>query len=211
MPPVARRIFIAAFIVAAMVLILFLYWPRERVSLVQTMRPPAASTAAIGGPFTLTDTKGNTVTEATLLGHVSLIYFGFTFCPDICPVALENITKAIEMAGEAGDDVLPVFITVDPERDTTEAMAAYIAHFHPRFIGLRGTSEQTQEAVRSYRAFAKRSETIGPPDKAGGDYVMDHTGYTYLMGKDGKYITHFSMNAGLPEISQRLKQVLAGQ
>lgn len=210
MPPLARRATIAVFIVAAMGLILFLYWPRQQIAF--NVTPPSVSgVAAIGGPFTLTDTKGNTVTEAALNGHFSLIYFGYTFCPDICPLALQNMMKAIEFAGTAGDAVQPIFITIDPERDTTEAMAAYIAHFDPRFIGLRGTPEQTQEAERSYRVYARKAETVGPADKAGGEYVMDHTGYIYLMGKDGKYITHFSVDAPLPEMGIRLKKALAGQ
>ena len=210
MSPIARRAVIAGFVAASMGLILYLYWPRERVA-VNVTPPSVSGTAAIGGPFTLTDTKGNTVTEAALLGHFSLIYFGYTFCPDICPLALQSMTKAIEFAGPAGADVQPIFITVDPERDTTEAIAAYIAHFDPRFIGLRGTPEQTQEVERSYRVYARRAETIGPPDKAGGEYVMDHTGYIYLMGKDGKYITHFSADATLPEMGLRLKRALTTQ
>ena len=210
MPPFARRATIAIFIIAAMGLILFLYWPRQRVA-VNVTPASVSGTAAIGGPFTLTDTKGSTVTEAALLGHFSLIYFGYTFCPDICPLALQNITKAIEFAGPAANDVQPIFITIDPERDTSEVMAAYVAHFDPRFMGLRGTPEQTQAAEHAYRVYARKSETIGPPDKAGGEYVMDHTGYIYLMDKDGKYVTHFPVDATIPEMGLRLKRALAGQ
>ena len=210
MPPIARRALVVVFILGAMGLILFLYWPRERAA-VHTAQPGAAGAAAIGGPFILSDTKGNMVTEEALLGHFSLIYFGYTFCPDICPVALENMTKAIEFAGPAAAETQPIFITVDPERDTTEVMAAYIAHFDPRLIGLRGTPEQTQEVEHAYRVYARRVETIGPPDKAGGEYVMDHTGYIYLMGKDGKYITHFSADASVPDMGLRLKKAVAAQ
>ncbi len=205
MSPFFRRACIATTILAGSGLILFLYWPSNR------MPPRPASSvvtgvAAIGGPFALTDTKGNTVTEAALQGRYSLIYFGYTFCPDICPLILQNMTDAIQTLGPDGDAVLPVFITIDPERDTTEVMAAYLEHFHPRFVGLRGAPEQTAQAVQSYRAYARKAETTGPADKAGGAYVMDHTGYIYLMDKDGKYVTHFKMDTPSAEMSARIKQ-----
>src|SRR5262249_44556180 len=151
---------------------------------------------------TLTDTKGATVTEDVLKGHLSLVYFGYTYCPDICPLALQNIAQAIDIAGPGTENVLPVFITIDPERDTKEVMAEYITHFSPRLIGLTGTPEQIKQAEDGYRVFAAKAG--GTPGKS--DYMMDHTGYIYLMDKDGKYIAHFGKDAQPREIAARLRR-----
>ena len=192
----SKRILIAVILFLGTFLILSLYLPglRQQTSTV-------TGTAAIGGPFTLTDTKGQTVTEAVLKGHLSLVYFGYTYCPDICPLALQNITSALEIAGPGTEDVLPVFITIDPERDTKEVLADYIGHFHPRMIGLTGTPEQIKQAEDAYRVFAAKAGAA--PGKS--DYMMDHTGYIYLMDKNGKYIAHFGKDAQPREIAARLR------
>ncbi len=143
--------------------------------------------AAIGGPFTLVDQHGNNVTDEALKEQFALIYFGFTYCPDICPTALLTMTQAIEGLGTLGDRVLPVFITVDPQRDTPEVMKSYASNFHPRFLALTGTLEQTDAAAKAYKIFYKLHNE---EDKE--NYVVDHTGYIYLMAPDGNYLTHFS-------------------
>ncbi len=116
----------------------------------------ATSGASIGGPFTLTDHEGNAVTEADFLGHHTLVYFGYTFCPDVCPMELQSITEALEQLGRKADGIVPLFITVDPQRDTVEVMADYAGHFHPSLRALTGTPEEVRAAARAYRVFISR-------------------------------------------------------
>lgn len=142
--------------------------------------------AAIGGTFSLVDTAGTVVTQEALLGKHALVFFGFTSCPDICPTSLLTMTQAIESMGTEGEKVLPVFITVDPERDTPEVMKAYVASFHPRFLALTGTREQTEAAAKAYKVFHQQNQQ----DEGG--YMIDHSGFIYLMSPEGKYLTHFS-------------------
>jgi protein SCO1/2 len=198
----AKRILVAFLIMAATVLILVLYLPGMRPEQPSTA---ATGTVAIGGPFTLTDTKGNTVTDVNLKGRYSLVFFGFTHCPDICPLALQVITQALEAAGPATEKVTPVFITVDPERDTPEALASYMANFDPRFMALTGTAEQIGGAEQSYRVFAAKVPIRDGDGKDTGDYAMNHTGYIYLMDRNGQYLAHFQKDVPPDELAARLK------
>ena len=200
----AKRITIAFLILAAMVLILFLYLPGMRPEQPSTT---STGTVAIGGPFTLTDVHGKTITEADLKGRYSLVFFGFTHCPDICPLALQVVSQALEAAGPAAEKVQPVFITIDPERDTSEAMAAYMANFDPRFMALTGTPDQVQGAEKSYRVFAAKVPIKEAEGKDTGDYAMNHTGYIYLMDRNGQYLAHFQKDTAPDELAARLKQL----
>jgi protein SCO1/2 len=195
----ARRIIIALSIIIGMGIVLFVNWPG-------VIRPPAIPEATspsteaakapnIGGTFALTDTSGNAVTEAALLGHYSLVFFGFTHCPDICPVTLQKMTQAIEGAGGAGEKVLPVFITVDPEHDTSEVMKAYVANFHPRFLALTGTPEALKQAADAYRVYARKSDT-----------GVVHTDIIYLMDPTGKFMTKFDGKASAADITDALQR-----
>jgi protein SCO1/2 len=111
-----------------------------------------------------------------------LIYFGYTYCPDVCPADLTAISSAIDLLGRAGDAVQPVFITVDPERDTVEHLADYVTAFHPRLVGLTGTPDQIRHVATAYKAYYAKAEIGG-----GEDYAIDHTAFIYLVGKDGRY------------------------
>ena len=199
-----KRIAVALAILAATALILVLYLPDTRP------QPPVAMVSgdvAIGGPFTLADTKGNAVTDADLKGHYSLVYFGYTHCPDVCPVTLQNMTQALAAVGPLAEDVQPVFITVDPERDTPEALASYIANFDPHFVALTGTDEQTRAAAKSYKIYAAKVPVKDDAGKETGDYIVSHTGYIYLMDHNGKYLDHFSSDATPDKIAARLRQL----
>jgi len=144
--------------------------------------------AAIGGPFTLVDQSGRTVTDADFRGRLKLVYFGYTFCPDVCPTTLTTIGDALDRLGPEGKDIVVLFITVDPERDTPEALKEYIGAFHSRIVGLTGTEAQVAAAAQAYRVFyAKVREKGADPD----DYLMDHSAYVYLMGRDGGFLAHF--------------------
>ena len=155
------------------------------VAAVLTLTPSGREVAAssVGGPFTLVDHHGNTVTEQDFLGRPHLIFFGFTHCPDVCPTKLFEMSEILRHTGERGADIRALFITVDPERDTPEIMYSYVSSFDERILGLTGTPEQIAEVVRTYRAYSRRV----PLDD--GDYTMDHTAIVYIMDAQGRFIT----------------------
>jgi len=140
----------------------------------------------VGSPFTLTDHTGRTRTDAEFRGKLLLVYFGYTSCPDVCPTDLQEIALTLDRLGPAGDAVQPLFISVDPDRDTPDVLARYVGLFHPRLIGLTGAAEKIREVALAYKAYYAGYR---PPD--GGDYVIDHTGFIYLMGCDGDYLGFF--------------------
>jgi protein SCO1/2 len=147
----------------------------------------ANSPITIGGQFTLTAADGAVVTEQTYRGKWLLVFFGFTSCPDTCPTALLDIAAALEKLGPAADKVQPLFITVDPQRDTPVVIGDYTRSFDPRIIGLTGTPEQIAAVAREYGAYyAPRKIGPGPED-----YVMDHSSYLYLMDPEGKFVRGF--------------------
>ena len=140
-----------------------------------------AQGVSLGGPFTLVDHTGRTVTERDFAGRPLLVYFGYTYCPDVCPTELGTIAAAMDAMGPAGERVTPVFITVDPERDTQAGMADYVSRFHPRMVGLRGSAEQTAQAARAFRVYFAK---VQPRDTT--EYLMDHSSFIYLVGPDGR-------------------------
>lgn len=142
----------------------------------------------IGGPFRLIDHTGKPVTEKDFLGRYTLVFFGYTYCPDVCPAELQVMTAAMEQLGEKSEKVTPVFITIDPKRDTVEQMASYVSHFHKRLVGLTGSHEEVRAAAKAYRVYYARAKDDG----SSADYLMDHSSVVYLMGPDGEYATHFS-------------------
>lgn len=160
--------------------------------------------AKVGGPFELVDETGATVTEADFAGKLKLVYFGFTFCPDVCPTELAKIAIALEELGPLADEVTPIFITVDPERDDVEAVAAYTDHFWPTMVGLTGSPEQIDAAAKAYRVYYRKVEDPG----SSADYTMDHSSIIYLMGPDGRFIDFFSANATPEDIEDGIRKAL---
>ncbi len=144
-------------------------------------------TAQVGGPFTLIDTQGRTVSDSDFRGRLMLVYFGFTHCPDVCPTDLSAIGEAVRTLGPAADGIAPIFITLDPQRDTPAVMGDYVQLIDPRVIGLTGSPQATDAAAKAYRVFYKRAERPDAPD----DYGVDHSAYIYLMDRDGKFLTVF--------------------
>lgn len=142
--------------------------------------------AQVGGPFTLVNQDGETVTEEAYRGKYMLIYFGFTFCPDVCPTELGIMTAALDRLGKKAEKVQPIFITIDPERDTPEVMARYVKLFSPRLVGLTGTPEQIDEVAKAYHVFYRKVE-----DENSTEYTMDHSSIVFLMGPDGEYLKLF--------------------
>ena len=158
--------------------------------------------SAIGGPFRLVDQNGKTVTDADLKGKWSLIYFGYTHCPDACPTALNDIAVALDELGPKRAAVRPVFITVDPERDTPEVLKAYVTAFDAPILALTGTPEEVARAAKGYRVFyAKHPE-------AGGDYSMDHSSVIYVMDPEGRFTASFTHQSSPEELAERLKKLL---
>lgn len=155
------------------------------------------SAVAIGGPFTLVNGAGETVTQEAFRGQYMLVYFGYTFCPDVCPTSLGTVGAAMDALPDAvAQQVTPVFITVDPERDTPEVVGDYVRHFHPRMVGLTGSAEQVDAAVKAYRAYYQKAP------QEDGPYLMDHSSIVYLMGPDGQFIRHFSHGTPPDEMAE---------
>jgi protein SCO1/2 len=168
-------------------------------------RSMAGGEALVGGPFTLVDQHGQERTEQDFAGRYMLIYFGYTYCPDFCPMSLSNMTQAMDLLPpEAAEQVVPVFITVDPERDTVAQLAEYAPLFHPRLVALTGSAEATKQAAQAYRVyFAKAGDD--DPDA----YLMDHSTFIYLMGPDGEYVRHFAHNATPEEMAEAIEAAIA--
>jgi len=157
---------------------------------------------ALGGPFQLTDQSGTTVTDKSLQGRPSLIFFGFTHCPDVCPTSLFEISEVLRAMGKDADRVNAYFVSVDPERDSKEAMKDYLSSFDPHLKGLTGDPEAIAKMLTAYRVYAKKV-----PLKDG-DYTMDHTALTYLMDRDGKFVAPFNLNRTPEEAAADLKRYL---
>ena len=197
----------------------------------------AVSQPDIGGPFSLVDHEGRPVTQDSFKGRFMLVYFGYTFCPDICPTTLTEMGGALDILGEAGTPVTPVFITVDPERDRPEPLKEYLAFFHPRLVGLTGTPKQVAAAAKAYKVFSakaaapehehehqpgykhddeehakhlqdpKHEHDPGHHHDTGG-YLMDHTSIIYLMGPDGSYRAHFSYGDDAQDMAAKIREFL---
>jgi protein SCO1 len=163
---------------------------------------------AIGGSFALTDQFGKPRTDADFRGHYMLVFFGFTNCPDICPVELQTISDALDqLDAKQAANVTPIFITVDPERDTPEALRAYVANFHPRLVALTGGVESIGAVAKAYRVYyAKATGTNAPSDPSA--YILDHTAVVYLMGPQGEYVTHFSPGTTAQDMAADLRNRL---
>jgi protein SCO1/2 len=160
--------------------------------------------ALIGGPFSLTDQTGKTVTDQDFRGRYMLVFFGFTHCPDICPAELQVMSAALDELGPKAAQVVPVFITLDPERDTQAVVGEYVKNFAPGFVGLTGSPEAIAEATKAYRvAYSKFQE-----DKTTGDYSIDHSALVYFMGSDGNYITHFAYGTPAAKMTETLRRYL---
>ena len=161
-----------------------------------------AAPAAIGGPFQLTDQAGQTVTDQNLKGRPTLIFFGFTHCPDVCPTSLFEISEVLKAMGTDADKVNAWFVSVDPERDTAAAMKDYLSSFDPHLKGLTGEPQAVAKVISAYRVYARKV-----PLKDG-DYTMDHTALIYLMDRDGNFVAPFNLKRTPEEAAKDLKRYL---
>lgn len=162
------------------------------------------SRPAIGGPFALVDQDGKPFTSDELKGKPTLIYFGFTYCPDVCPTSLLLMEAALEQLGpDAAKKVNVVFITIDPERDTPELLKGYVPNFGPTFIGLTGAPQQIADVARAYRVYYQKV-----PSKDGGPYLMDHSSIIYLLDRNGRFVTHFTHDAKAEAIAAAVGRLI---
>ena len=160
--------------------------------------------ALVGGPFTLIDSAGKTVTDQDFRGRYMLIFFGFTHCPDICPAELQVMAAALDQLGDKAKKVVPIFISLDPERDTPEAVGAYVKNFSSNIVGLTGSMEAISATAKAYRVSFSKFQ-----DKSGGDnYTIDHSALAYLMGTDGEYITHIPYGTSVAQMVDILNRYL---
>jgi len=196
MSSTARPLVIATAFAASLVVgLLIMFWAMGGVSKV-------AQPAAIGGPFQLTDQNGKAVTDKNLKGKPTLIFFGYTHCPDVCPTSLFEISEVLRAMGKDADKVNAVFISVDPERDTPATMKEYLSSFDPHLEGLSGDPAETAKVITSYRVYAKKVPTKD------GDYTMDHTALIYLMDRDGRFVSPFNLKRTPEEAAADLKKYL---
>ena len=201
MPPATKRGLIALCLGLAVLLGVLAY--DFRAFFPSVLQGEQVAPVSIGGEFTLVDQNGVTRHPEDFHGKLMLTYFGYTFCPDACPTALQDMSHSIDLLGAKGEAVQPIFITVDPARDTVEQMKLYASNFHPRLIGLTGTPGQIAEAAKAYRVYYEKSTSSG-----GEDYLMDHTAFIYLMGRDGKYLSHFSPGTTAEQMAAAIEKHL---
>jgi protein SCO1/2 len=143
----------------------------------------------LGGPFALTDQNNMLRTEKDFAGKYTLVFFGYTYCPDVCPATLAVMAAALDKLGPRADRIVPLFITVDPKRDTPEKMKSYLASFGTRFVGLTGTADDIAKVAKEYRVYYREH-----PAENGGEYTVDHSGVVYLMDPNGKFIANYSLD-----------------
>lgn len=164
----------------------------------------------VGGPFTLVDQTGKTVTDKDFQGKFMLIYFGFTFCPDVCPTELQAISAALEKLGDKVAKVQPIFVSVDPDRDTPQVLAKYVKQFDPRLIGLTGSAEQIAAVAKAYRVFYEKvkEQPADGSKAADDDYTVDHSSVAYLMGPNGEFLTFFPPGVTPDQMAQKIASYL---
>jgi cytochrome oxidase Cu insertion factor (SCO1/SenC/PrrC family) len=175
----------------------------EEQSAAQMMDDLMYGRGSVGGPFTLTDQTGKERSDTEFRGKLMIVYFGYTFCPDVCPTDLMAITQALDALGPAAEGIQPVFITIDPERDT-KVLADYVSAFHHSFIGLTGSPGEIRKVANSYKAFYAKV-----PDERTGEYSIDHAGVIYLMGRNGEYLGFMPPQTNPDRLTEVLRKNLA--
>ena len=161
--------------------------------------------ALVGGPFRLTNQHGQPVQDSDFRGKYMLVVFGYSFCPDVCPAELQVVTAALEAMGPEADRIQPIFITVDPERDTVSQLAVYSQNFHPRLLALTGTPAEIAEVAGRYRVYYAKAAGSSSSQ----DYLMDHSSIIYLMGPDGQFVQHFPYSTDAAKLAEQLRAAIA--
>ncbi len=175
-----------------------------RLHAARLMNELMSGKAAVGVPFTLTNQHGKRVTLADFRGKVVLLYFGFTFCPDVCPTDLLAIAQTLKLLGKRGDQVQPLFITLDPGRDTRELLRDYAAAFHPRIVALTGSEDEIHRIATGYKVYY---EKVTPPGSK--TYFIEHTAFTFMLDRNGKYVLFFPPGTPPERIVVMVREQLA--
>jgi cytochrome oxidase Cu insertion factor (SCO1/SenC/PrrC family) len=175
----------------------------EQPSAAQMMDDLMFGRGTVGGPFALTDQTGNKRSDSEFRGKLMIVYFGYTFCPDVCPADLMAITQALDALGPAADGIQPIFITVDPERDD-KLLGDYVAAFHRSLIGLTGSVEEIRKVANAYKAYF-----VKVPGEREGEYSIDHAGVIYLMGRNGEYLGFMPPQTNADRLTEVLRKYLA--
>jgi protein SCO1/2 len=179
--------------------------PDVRERLLPSVGQQVTGKALIGGAFTLTDNTGKRVTDQDFHGKYTLVFFGFTSCPDICPAGLQLIAGALQKLGTKAQLITPIFISVDPQRDTPEKLAAYVKNFDPRLVGLTGTPEEIAAVAKAYKVYYAKVPSKERPD----DYTMDHTSIIYVMDPKGEFVTHFTPSTSVDDMAAKLDKIVS--
>jgi cytochrome oxidase Cu insertion factor (SCO1/SenC/PrrC family) len=177
--------------------------PPDRFTSAEMMEDLMYGRGTVGGPFTLTDQSGKKRSDSDFRGKLVIVYFGYTFCPDVCPADLMAITQALDALGPAAEGIQPIFITIDPERDT-KVLGEYLGAFHKSFIGLTGTPGEIRKVANAYKAFYAKL-----PPTPSGEYAIDHTGVIYLMGRDGEYLGFMPPQTDPQKLTEILRKYLS--
>ena len=174
--------------------------------------PAPARATDIGGPFALVDHHGNRVTHESYGDKYLLVFFGYTYCPDVCPTELLVFSDTLDALGDQAAHVQALFITVDPERDTPDKLAEYLANFHPDLVGLTGKPAEISEAARAYRVYFRKSPTEDEEDEAANvdpqAYLVDHTSIVYFMDSGGKFVRHFVFGQDAEIVAGEIEKIL---
>lgn len=178
--------------------------PQVRERLLPSVEQQVSGKALVGGAFTLTDSTGKRVTDQDFRGKYMLVFFGYTSCPDICPAGLQLMAGALEKLGQKASRITPVFVSVDPERDTPDKLGAYVKNFDPRLVGLTGTPEEIAAIAKAYKVYYAKSPNKERPDA----YTMDHTSIIYVMNPKGEFVTHFTPATSVDEMATKLDKIL---
>jgi cytochrome oxidase Cu insertion factor (SCO1/SenC/PrrC family) len=182
-----------------------IYHQLGNLTAVTIQNNPGQGIPQIGGDFTLTDQHGVKRSTSEFHGKYQLIYFGYSFCPDVCPLGLENMSGALTALGRDLEEVAPLFVTVDPERDTVENLKIYASNFHPKFTMLTGTPQEVGTVLKSYKVYAAKAK----PDGTMADYLIDHSTMIYLMDRQGHFVKSFPHTTPPEELAKAITMMLA--
>lgn len=208
---IRRVVTIAVLGIAVAGSIVWLQMQGQRTAAVRNMQDSAsgginAGQMQVGGAFEMVDHTGKAVTQADYTGRYKLIYFGYSYCPDVCPTELQRMIAALDQVGDAAAQIVPIFVSVDPERDTPEQLAEYVPMFHPRLVGLTGSAEQVAAIADAWKVYYARAE-----DEESTNYLMDHSSYIYLMGPDDAPLKIFRPNTKPADMADAIKAIIDSQ
>ncbi|KAJ3092996.1 Cu-binding protein [Quaeritorhiza haematococci] len=207
---------VAAFVVSGIALFAYYQYEKSKVEAKKAARNSAggeesAGKPLVGGPFSLVDHDGRPVTDMDYRGKYLLLYFGYTFCPDVCPEELEKMAIVVnnlqEQKGWGEETIVPIFISCDPKRDSIESIKEYVKEFHPRFIGMTGTHQQIKRVARAYRMYYSAPPRAADDDDT--DYLVDHSIFYYLVDPQGQYVSHFGRQETAESVTAKLVDIIA--